>query len=155
MQTDRYNNLQHLPIEERYTVKQSAAFIETNTSIRYTSRISNWPSSTRAELYAIFLALMISPLDSTVDIFTDSQCAIQGITEWLLANKKWIKFNNNLLLFKIGILVKEKNIDLKLNKVKGHSNDFWNDQADKLAKDGLSSLHVFRNTFLYSNSQIQ
>ena len=28
---------------------------------------------------------MISPLDSTVDIFTDSQYAIQGITGWLLA----------------------------------------------------------------------
>ena len=155
MQTEKYNNLRHLPIEERYTVKQSAAFIEINTSIRYTSRISNWASSTRAELYAIFLALMISPLDCTVDIFTDSQCAIQGITGWLLANKKWTKFNNNLLPFKIGILVKEKNIDLKLNKVKGHSNDFWNDQADELAKEGLSNLHVFRNTFLYSNSQIQ
>ena len=108
LQTDRYNNLRHLPIEERYTVKQSAAFIETNTSIRYTSRISNWPSSTRAELYAIFLALMICPMHSTVDIFTDSQCAIQGITGWLLANKKWTKFNNNLLLFKIGILVKKR-----------------------------------------------
>src|SRR6266496_4315878 len=69
--------------------------------------------------------------------------------------KKWTKFNNNLLLFKIGILVKEKDIDLHLHKVKGHSNDFWNDEADELARDGLSNLHVFRNTFSYSNSQIQ
>jgi len=87
----------------RYTVIQSAAFIETNSSIRYTSRISNWPSSTRAELYAILLALLICPQNSVVDIFTDSQCAIQGITEWLKGGKKWTKFNNNLL----GILVRE------------------------------------------------
>src|SRR5437762_276227 len=72
-----------------------------------------------------------------------------------LGGKKWTKFNNNLLLFKIGILVKEKHIDLNLHKVKGHSGDFWNDEADELAKDGLSNLHVFRNTFSYSNLQIQ
>ena len=59
LQTQPNNNLRHLPIEERITTVQSAAFIEINTSIRYTSRISNWPSSTRAELYAIFLALII------------------------------------------------------------------------------------------------
>ena len=117
--------MRHLPIEERITTVQSAAFIEINTSIRYTSRISNWPSSTRAELYAIFLALIICPEGSTVEIFTDSQCAIQGIIKgWLSKEKKWNKFNNNLLLFKIGILVREKQINLILHKVKGHSGTF-------------------------------
>src|SRR5439155_27375722 len=39
--------------------------------------------------------------------------------------------------------------------VNGHSGDFWNDEVDQLAKDGLSNLHVFRNTFTYSNALIQ
>ena len=36
LQTQQYNNLRHLPIEDRITTIQSAAFIEINTSIRYT-----------------------------------------------------------------------------------------------------------------------
>ncbi len=73
----------------------------------------------------------ICPENSTVDIFTDSQCAIQGIEGWLSKGKKWNKFNNNLLLFKIGILIREKQIKLALHKVKGHSGDFWNDEVDE------------------------
>ncbi|GBB92789.1 hypothetical protein RclHR1_20570004 [Rhizophagus clarus] len=38
--------------------------------------IRNWPSSTRAEAAAIYAALSVTPADSTVTIYTDSQAAI-------------------------------------------------------------------------------
>ncbi|GBB92779.1 hypothetical protein RclHR1_20540004 [Rhizophagus clarus] len=40
--------------------------------------IRNWPSSTRAEAAAIYAALRVSPDDSTITIYTDSQAAIDG-----------------------------------------------------------------------------
>ncbi|GBC04909.1 hypothetical protein RclHR1_05930019 [Rhizophagus clarus] len=40
--------------------------------------IQNWSSSTRAEAAAIYAALRVSPDDSTITIYTDSQAAIDG-----------------------------------------------------------------------------
>ena len=63
--------------------------------------------------------------------------------------------NNIWFLQKIELLLQYEHISLKLIKVKGHSGDFWNDEVDELAKEGLSNLHVFRNDFTYGNSHIQ
>ncbi|GBC10798.1 hypothetical protein RclHR1_09910007 [Rhizophagus clarus] len=41
--------------------------------------IRNWPSSTRAETAAIYAALSVTPDDSVVSIYTDSQAAIDGL----------------------------------------------------------------------------
>ncbi|GBB93749.1 hypothetical protein RclHR1_22240004 [Rhizophagus clarus] len=41
--------------------------------------IQNWPSSTRAEVAAIYAALSVSLDDSTITIYTDSQAAIDGL----------------------------------------------------------------------------
>ncbi|GBB94470.1 hypothetical protein RclHR1_02360028 [Rhizophagus clarus] len=41
--------------------------------------IQNWPSSTRAEAAAIYATLSVSPDDSTITIYTDSQAAIDGL----------------------------------------------------------------------------
>ena len=43
--------------------------------------LSRWPSSTRAELAAIFLALLASPENSEVVIHCDSQAAIDRIQD--------------------------------------------------------------------------
>ena len=61
LKNEYHNNLRHLSIDERYETIQSAAFYETTHNIKFTSRISQWPSSTRAELWAILLTLLISP----------------------------------------------------------------------------------------------
>ena len=50
-----------------------AAFvIQQDESLFSYAKINNWPSSTRAELAAIFLALLTVPEDSQINIHTDS-----------------------------------------------------------------------------------
>ncbi|GBB93642.1 hypothetical protein RclHR1_22010001 [Rhizophagus clarus] len=41
--------------------------------------IRNWPSSTRAEVAVIYAALSVTPDDSVISIYTDSQAAIDGL----------------------------------------------------------------------------
>ena len=53
--------------------------------------------------------------------------------------RKVQKWSNFLLSEKIVDLIKTKNITLELNKVKGHSNNKWNNLADKLAKKGCEA----------------
>ncbi|CAB4436796.1 unnamed protein product [Rhizophagus irregularis] len=59
------------------------------------------PSSTRAELVAILLALLASPCASTVRMHTDSQAAIQSISNIQhLSSKELLKRNTFLFYLK-------------------------------------------------------
>ena len=116
-----------------------ASFVlQHDTSLRCCAQIVHWPSSTRAELAAIFMALLTAPLHSRVHIFTDSAAAIQVITKCRkgLSTRKWLKTPNSLWVMNIIAMVKEKDLTLELVKVKGHSGDVLNDLADELAKEG-------------------
>ena len=48
-------------------------------NIEFSSKISNWPASTRAELGAIWTALLVMLQKAEVHIHTDSACAISAI----------------------------------------------------------------------------
>ncbi|CAB4403023.1 unnamed protein product [Rhizophagus irregularis] len=114
-------------------VAQGAAFIEITTS-------------TRAEIYAILLALLTC---SNGSIYTDSAAAIQAINEILNAKLKTVLDRNNfLLLYRIFIVVRENNLELELHKVKGHSGDEWNDKAPELANIELVYLPPNTTTHL-------
>ncbi|MDO4594008.1 MAG: ribonuclease H family protein [Tissierellia bacterium] len=83
------------------------------------------------ELYGAMMAIemAISKNKKQIIIYHD----YQGIASW--ANNQW-KTNNELTrLYKEFIDEKRKLIDIKFVKVKGHSNDKYNDLADKLAKE--------------------
>ncbi|GBC10607.1 hypothetical protein RclHR1_09770010 [Rhizophagus clarus] len=54
-------------------------FDTNNITHSFTTTIENWPSSLRAELFAIFLSLIISPHGCRVDINTDNQNSINII----------------------------------------------------------------------------
>ena len=103
--------------------------------------INKWPSSTRAELAAIWTALLTIPSYSTVQIYTDSAAAIQGITNALAIQQqaKWAKLNNITLLQHIRSCITSKHLTVSMHKVKGHSDNYYNDLADNLAKGGLAS----------------
>lgn len=100
----------------------------------------------RAELYAVILALESCqerrvPADFKVFIHIDSQYAMNCCSHWLpgwLSNN-WKTSNggpvsNRDLLERLAVLLKLWNV--QFIKVKAHANDYGNEQADKLAKEG-------------------
>jgi len=100
----------------------------------------NWPSSTKAELFTIWYVLLIMPRKRKVKIYTDSAAAIAGLgkSKKLNSSSHWNKEKNYNLKRSIFELLKLKELELDLVKVKGHSCNKWNDRADKLAKEGVN-----------------
>ena len=101
--------------------------------------IQNWSSSTRVEITAITIVLLIIPLNNKVIIYTDNQNSIDIFNRLTkinpkLTQKKWIKENNWSLWLIIIDIIKKRNLDLTLKKVKAHANNFNNNKADLLAK---------------------
>ena len=105
------------------------------------AKIKYWPSSTRPELAAIWIVLLLVPRNFKVIVCSDSAAAIAAIERKSkdLAYNKFIKISNFNILDRIKSLVSIKNIELELVKVKGHSEDKWNEKADSLAKKGLTA----------------
>ena len=97
----------------------------------------NWPSSTKPELLAIWLVLLITPRKRKIKIYTDSAAAISGLNRGkkLKTSRQWIKEKNYDLKRSIIELLEIKELELELVKVKGHSDNKWNNRVDKLAKE--------------------
>ena len=85
---------------------------------------------------AIWTTILTIPKEKQVEIYTDSNTAIRNISRSLeqVDRNKIIKKKNAMWIMKIKDLIKMKNIQLKLVKVKSYSKDKWNDKADSLAK---------------------
>ena len=103
-------------------------------------------TNNRMELKAIIEALESIPKESSLEIFTDSKYAINGIevwikkwktNDWLGSNKKKIK--NKDLWVKLDTLSQQ--FQIKWNWVKGHSGDKYNDEVDRLARDQINLLN--------------
>ncbi|PKY40257.1 hypothetical protein RhiirA4_453592 [Rhizophagus irregularis] len=92
------------------------------------------PSSTRAELVAILLALLASP-----------SSFFKGI----------VKEKHFFVLLKLTMFLTKNQIDLKLVKVKGRSGIELNEQVDKLAKEAGNIDSCFSNRFNYSHPNIR
>ncbi|GBB86990.1 hypothetical protein RclHR1_13440008 [Rhizophagus clarus] len=115
-----------------------------NSIATYThGTIRHWPSSTRAEAAAIFATLSVTPADSAVTIYTDSQAAIDGLR--LCASSS---YTNSRLFYKttkfelwasIERLVYTKRLAVSPVKVKGHDGNYWNKFADSLANSAHHS----------------
>ncbi|CAB5101102.1 unnamed protein product [Rhizophagus irregularis] len=148
-QTIDNNDLLHRA--DNTTVDLRAAFYTSNELEEFSvySCLSLWPSSTRAEVVAIFLALLTAPENSNVTIYTDSLGSINSINS---TTRTWLKKTNNLIIIKIIMLIREASINLKLVKIKGHSGIIGNDIADKLAKKGRCGNNLFRNNVDFINN---
>ncbi|GES93255.1 ribonuclease H-like domain-containing protein [Rhizophagus clarus] len=83
----------------------------------FTTTIENWPSSLRAELFAILLSLIVSPYGCQVDINTDSQNLI-NIIQRIYNNptfsiRDYFRLpNNNIVINNIVSIIKAKNLTL-------------------------------------------
>ena len=101
-------------------------------------------TNNRMELMAPIMALRKIRSKSTITILTDSTYVKNGMTEWI---KKWEKndwknsnkkpVKNKDLWIKLNNLCKKNAIIWKW--VKGHSNNKYNNLADKLATDAIKS----------------
>ncbi|RHZ83397.1 hypothetical protein Glove_95g62 [Diversispora epigaea] len=103
--------------------------------------VSSWPSSSHAEVIAIFTALLIAPSQCKVKINTDSQTCIDTfkyIMTRSLTTRQWLRLNNHVVWLKILETVKSKSLSVILFKVKAHSGVNFNEQVDRLAKNALN-----------------
>ena len=105
-----------------------------------------WPSSTKAELLAIWCVILIAPSESKIKIYTDSAAVIASIdnTMQYVTNRKRMKKKNYSLIIDIEDTIKTKKIEIELVKVKGHSNNRQNNRADSLAKEGANLQDIDR-----------
>ena len=82
--------------------------IQQDESLFSFAQVKNWPSSTKAKLAAIFIALLTMPVKAQVTIHTDSQCAIQSIQKFqLISSQYWLKSTNTLWLLNIDSIIQE------------------------------------------------
>ncbi|KAG9288345.1 hypothetical protein G9A89_021376 [Geosiphon pyriformis] len=129
----------------------AAVFFE-NIDLGLGVRVSGLVSFTLAELQAIALALECVLSSHSVDLFSDSQVAIDAYrSESLLAgpdfkNCCWIERRH------ITNVIHCKNLDVNWIKVKGHSGVSGNEHANALAKEAVFSAwhlpHLVSERFL-------
>ena len=110
-----------------------------------------WPSSTRAELLAIYTALLTIPNNRSISIYTDSQAAIDGIhkSRSYFAHNKWLSANNRNLLNNIEFVTNFKSLQVVYVKVKAHSGIEGNELADSLANQGRLEPHFDANHSIF------
>jgi ribonuclease HI len=100
----------------------------------------NWPSSTSAELLAIWTGLLVMPPQAKIDLFTDSQAAIDSINDSLknsFSPRRWLKANNDSIISNIRHRILSLCLTVKLHKIKGHSGNEYNEKANMLAKQAV------------------
>ena len=105
---------------------------KTNPNLQFISNVTEYPTSTKAELMAILLTLIVVPKKAEVTIYSDSQAAINMIetVKNTTNNRVWKQFNHNITLLTIKQMVREQQLKVKLIKVKAHSNDICNNIID-------------------------
>ena len=99
----------------------------------FSARAHETKDINRLELSAIFMSIAAADPDLDTLIFTDSQTSISNIVTKMKRTKydKLAKF--------VLQLTKERNGHVYVSKVKAHSGDPGNDEADRLAKQGTMS----------------
>ena len=112
----------------------------------FSGALSQWPSSTRAEIFSLLTAILTCPANSIINIYLDSQATIDGFNNWKQKSKtirSYLKVNNFSLWETIYSTMEKYNLIVNLTKVKAHSNKYpLNDTADSLAKLGSSNNQI-------------
>ncbi|CAG8564017.1 842_t:CDS:1 [Acaulospora morrowiae] len=114
--------------------------------ISFASKIAENCNVIQAELLAILTSLHAVPKLSDVNIFTNSEEAIglikKNINNLLLMQNHMM--HTILQMIKSSLII--YNIKIRLHKVRAHSNNKWNDETDRIAKES----HKDRTALTYN-----
>ena len=117
----------------------------------YSSRIRLWPSSYKAELLAILSAISTCPRHSNIHIYTDSQSIISKYNKICnnpLPKHKQYSYSYWPIWHTLTSLVHSYQHIITLHKVQAHSNNIFNNEADKLATNHISTAYL---ELIYNN----
>ncbi|GES74523.1 ribonuclease H-like domain-containing protein [Rhizophagus clarus] len=104
------------------------------------------PSSTTAETFAVLITLIVSPSNTCINIFTDSLNTIHNYEKFSngsLSTRQKLKFTTYPVWSLILRLIELKHLVVTFKKVKSHSGDIFNDQADLLSKEATILSPIF------------
>lgn len=104
-------------------------------------------TNNKMEMMAAIEALKATPTHSEIEIYTDSEYLMKGITIWI---KNWQKNNwktkdkKDVLNKDLWLLLLEETSKRKVEwkKVTGHSGDKWNERCDEIATSFADSKRV-------------
>ncbi|CAB4398355.1 unnamed protein product [Rhizophagus irregularis] len=117
------------------------AFVVTEPiSVIFNVSFEDQPSVVKAELLAILLLIMTCPKNASVLIYCDSQIIVTKFLE--LLNRSLTEINKMKLSYQIYWtllfkFIKFFALDVRVEKVEAHSNNQYNDLADKYAKESI------------------
>jgi ribonuclease HI len=119
---------------------------------QFAAQAYSWPSSYKAELLAILSAISTVPRNSIVDIFTDSQSVISKYNKLLTTSRhssKYFKFNSWPAWHTLLNAIQAFNIQLSFHKVQAHTDDSYNNLADRLARN-----HTLQHKLLFNHANL-
>src|SRR5579859_447038 len=107
---------------------------ESRIIAKYKAANVNFPSSTKAELMAIFSFLITLKKNVSIEIKSDSSNAINCINGYneQISGRKKLKDKHYRILENIDFIRKKLELNLKLTKVKVHEGIIGNEEADIL-----------------------
>ncbi|RGB35931.1 hypothetical protein C1646_667340 [Rhizophagus diaphanus] len=111
----------------------------TEINIIHNGSLEFFTSSAKAETIT---ALITSPLEGSINVYTDSQAAIDTFHKSSnlisISPRRFNKINSNILWSTTSIhhIINKLKLKVTLHKVKAHSNNAFNDIADAQAKVG-------------------
>jgi ribonuclease HI len=120
------------------------AFVQTHNSapkIEFKASLENWPTATRAETAALVAALLVTPVNCNIKIYTDSQSVIDHFKTNInnFSIRSFFRETDNILWEIIREVVKDNNLIIEFIKVDAHTGNYWNDIVDNLAKQSHNS----------------
>src|SRR5215216_4307843 len=110
-----------------------------------TAFTSSFPSSSVAELAAIFTAILVVPSNCNITIFTDSSNIISQYNKYKLlssispSQRPFLKIVNVHIWQCIFQIIDTLALTVSMVKVKAHSGDLYNEKVDNLIKISLES----------------
>src|SRR3984957_9742214 len=109
----------------------------------FSAATQGWPSSTRAEVSALISIFVVCPPGCKVYLYMDSQATIDGLSLLTTRSANYFRSQfkrpNYLLWAMVAHLISSRGIMVHTTKIKAHSGNAYNDEADALAKRAAAS----------------